>query len=223
MTHPNRYVAAIVDRDGVPRLVAKVATDDQGAQRLANEVLAVQEIAPLLRAPLATPRIVAHEFGLLVFEFVPWLPRRDPTALPEDVAFALGEFYGVSGANSCMGATHGDFAPWNILRSGKRWTLLDWEAATLRGRPFEDICHYFVQSHSLLGRPSQDAIVDGFRRGSGSVGVAVRAYAAGAKLDIDLATRSLQSYLVTSTQSLLPEGRSHGAMIRERLSRCLEK
>ncbi len=118
---------------------------------------------------------------------------------------------------------HGDFAPWNLLRTTEGWTLLDWEAASLHGRPFEDLCHYFVQSHTLLGRPSPDAIVDGFRRGTGEIAGVIRAYADGAKVDTDLAASSLHAYLMTSSQSLLPEDRDRGTRARDRLRRRLER
>jgi hypothetical protein len=216
-------VVSIIDGDGVPRLVAKLATDTEGARRLANEVSAIEQIASLLGAPLSAPVVVAQATGLAVFEFVPWLPRRDATELPAEVAFALGRFYLACDSKNGCGAVHGDFAPWNILQTTEGWTLLDWEAASLHGRPFEDLCHYFVQSHVLLGRPSQDAIVDGFRHGTGEIGGIVRAYADGAKVRMDLAASSLHAYLVTSSQSLLPEDRDRGARARDRLRRRLER
>ncbi len=86
-THSNRYLAAIIDRDGVPRLLAKVATDAEGARSLANEVSAIEQIAPLLGEPLSAPVVVARATGLAVFEFVPWLARRDATELPAEVAY----------------------------------------------------------------------------------------------------------------------------------------
>jgi hypothetical protein len=222
-THPNRYLGVIIDGDGAAQLAAKIATDDEGARRLAREASAIDRLTPSLPEPLAAPHIVARDDGLLVFEFVPWLPRRDPTQVPEAVAFALGELYGVDGMCTGTGVQHGDFAPWNLLRTRHGWTLLDWEEASFDGAPFADLCHYFVQAHGLLGRPTAGAIVDGFRQGTGEVGAAVRAYADGAKLDVQLAASCLRSYLLTSSNLLLPADRGRGARVRSQLVRRLER
>jgi hypothetical protein len=217
-THPNRYVAVIIDGDAVPVLLAKLAIDDEGVRHLAEEVTAVDGIGRLLPSPLRAPIVVANESGLIVFEFVPSQKRRDPTALPQEVAFALGQFTG-----ACGTPVHGDFAPWNLLQTADGWVLVDWEAASLDGRVFDDLCHYFVQSHALLGKPSQDEIVDGFSRGSGAIGTAVRAYAEGAGIASGLAVESLRDYLASSAQSLLPADRDRGARARERIHRRLER
>jgi hypothetical protein len=222
-THPNRYLVAIIDRSGSPTLLAKVAADDDGARALAREVNAIEEIAASLQAPLMAPRVVGHEHGSVVFEFVRWRPRRDATVLPSEVAFALGALYRAHGANDGTGPSHGDFAPWNLLRTYDGWALVDWEAASLHGQPFADLCHYFVQSHASLGRPSRQTLVEGFRRRTGAIGDALRAYADGAGVDVDHAEAALHSYLLTSAQSLLPPDRALGMRVRDRIRRTLER
>jgi hypothetical protein len=222
-THPNRYTAAIIDRSGSPILLAKVAGDDDGAHALERERCAIEDIASSLQAPLRSPRIVAHEPGSVVFEFVRWRTRRDPASVPSEVAFALGQLFAAHRADDGTGAAHGDFAPWNLLQTDGGWTLVDWEAASLHAQPFSDLCHYFVQAHAALGRPSTDAIVAGFRHRTGAIGDALRAYADGAAIDVDLAEAALAAYLTTGAQSLLPSDRAAGARVRDRIRRSLEK
>jgi hypothetical protein len=198
-------VALILDEAGVCRLVAKVGTEAHDETKAAREATALERVAELVPAPLYVPRLLAHEPAVLLFEFVPWTPRRHPWQLPEEVAFALGQFFraGADGVDR-RGAVHGDCAPWNLLRTTTGWVLVDWEEASTAGLPFQDVCHYLVQAHILLHRPSARALLDGFLLGTGSVGRAVRAYAEGACLPPEEAGPFLRSYLVESSRAVLP-------------------
>jgi hypothetical protein len=206
LQHPNRYIVAILGPDGAPRLAAKVATEEAGACQIAAEAYALERVAPLLSPPLVAPRVVGYEHGVIVLEWCPWTQRRDVTEMPEDIAFALGQFFACGRDSDGLGPVHGDFAPWNVLQTRNGWFVLDWESASLNGRPFEDLSHFFVQAHVLLGRPSQDDIVEGFRDGTGAVGRAVRAYASGAGVPVDEAEHALRTYLDTSSEVLLQNG-----------------
>jgi hypothetical protein len=223
MTHPNRYVAAILDRTARPRMIAKIAVDDEGVRHLAAEASALAELSPLLPPPLTAPALIEKDRGVLVFDFVPWVVRSDVANLPLEVAAALGEFFRSGRTSDGRGPTHGDFAPWNLLRTTRGWTLIDWEAASPQGEPFTDVCHFFVQSHVLLGRPSDLDIVAGFKHGHGPVGAAVRAYADAAELPFEQAAPALQSYLSTSAGKLLPHDRERGARARDRLLRKMDR
>lgn len=47
---------------------------------------------------------------------------------------------------------HSDLAPWNVLRSPRGLTLIDWEAARAGDEPLRDLAHYVVQRAWLLRR-----------------------------------------------------------------------
>ena len=58
----------------------------------------------------------------------------------------------------------------------------------------------------MLGRPSRQAVLHGFRAGRGWVGEAVAAYADGAGLPVDEAAPALRRYLATVESRLRPMG-----------------
>jgi len=198
--HPGRFVALVVGPSGQPLALGKVATDPAGLAGLEAEAEALQLLGPHLQEPLAAPELIAASEGVLVFGVVDYRPRLRSWRLPVDVARAIGAFHR-SGAES--GASHGDFAPWNLLRRGTRWVLIDWEHARAGAPPWHDVWHYLVQGHALLGRPSQDELVAGWR-GSGWVARALRAYAEGAGLAPEDSERWLDPYLESSKADLDP-------------------
>jgi aminoglycoside phosphotransferase (APT) family kinase protein len=115
-----------------------------------------------------------------------------------------------------IGAAHGDFAPWNMLRTESGWVLIDWEAATDAAPPFFDACHFLVQSHSLLGRPSMDELVRGFGQGEGWIGSALHSYADGAGLTGVDPERSLVSYLEVTEGSVRVQRKSEARGLHAR-------
>jgi hypothetical protein len=203
--HPGRYVAVILDGQGRAHSVAKLATDDGGRQALGAEAQNLRALGALLHRPLAAPRILGEEPGILLLEPIPWNPRMRCWALPEKVAFALGRFFraGAGDEGGLEGATHGDFAPWNLVRSDGWWVLLDWEHARASGPSFHDPLHFLFQSYDLLGRPRRRALLAGVQ-GKGSVGRAVRAYAEGAGLDPQDAGQSFATYLRSRLSQIDP-------------------
>jgi aminoglycoside phosphotransferase (APT) family kinase protein len=106
-------------------------------------------------------------------EAVPWEARARPWLLPLDVAEALGAL-----ARGTPTLSHGDVAPWNLLRTRAGWRLVDWEHAG-EGIPFQDLFHFLFRAHVHLGRPRYRSLLAGLD-GRGAVGRAIHAYARGA-------------------------------------------
>src|ERR671936_3171995 len=207
--HPGRFVALIVGERGDCRGLAKIATESEGRSALQNEARALGSLAPLLPPPLSAPRLLARDTGLLLLEPIRWVPRRNPADLPDEVARAMGAFFGADGDEQ-MGPTHGDFAPWNLLETAGGWVLVDWEEARDRDRPFFDLFHYLFMAHQNLAAYSREDFLDGLE-GKGPAGRAIAAYAeAGDLRDVDL--RELLVFYLRSSSQLLdlasPDGRS---------------
>jgi hypothetical protein len=225
--HPGRYIAVLLDRDGAGVAVAKVASDDPGRACLDREAESISTLGSLLTPPLQEPTIVAREPGLLLLRTVQWQPRLRPWRLPEEVAAGLGALFARRARIAegvAVGPAHGDCAPWNLLRTGDGWTLVDWEDALAEAPPFFDPFHYVVQSHVLLGRPSLQAIRNGIR-GRGEAGTAIRVYAEAAGLDLGEARRLFPAYLRVSQARLdlqTPDG-LNGLLARRRLLRAEEE
>lgn len=219
----DRAVALILDRDGRPRGVAKVALDDAGRAKLAREVEGIVRVGGQVSPPLSVPRLLAVEPGLVIFESVPWKVRARPWILPAEMAEALGRLHrrGTIGSPG-LGPGHGDLAPWNVLRTADGWCLVDWEEASETAPAFEDPFHYLVQAHALLGRPSRADLVEGVS-GRGSVGRALAAYADAADIDRATLAETFVDYLRRSRSGLQPERRDHrvGIVARDRLLAAL--
>jgi hypothetical protein len=207
--HPGRFVALIIGESGNCHGLAKIATESIGQIALDNEARALDSVAKLLPPPLSAPRLLARDTGLLLLEPVRWVPRRRPWVLPDEVARAMGAFFGAHGDDE-LGPTHGDFAPWNLLETERGWVLVDWEEARERDRPFFDLFHYVFMAHQNLAAFSREDFLDGLE-GRGRIGRAIAAYAEGADLrDVDL--RELLIFYLRSSSQLLdlasPDGRS---------------
>jgi hypothetical protein len=187
-SHAERYVAVLLDRAGRETAVAKLALDERGRAKLARERSLIERLRPDLPDPLRAPELVAADDDVLVFRPAPWRPRVRPWVLPQEVAAALGDFH------ASTGAAHGDFAPWNLLEFAGAWTLIDWEDATLAGRPLDDLFHYLCQSAKHLGRPRADGLHDALA-GDRWAGRAFRAYAGAVGLDASDATALFDDYL----------------------------
>jgi len=217
--HAGRFVAAVIDERGKPHAVAKVALEREGSQALEREGEALLSFGRFLPAPLTVPRIILREEGLLLFQPVAWQPRRRPWMLPVEVATALATFHTAGDRFGHPGLTHGDFAPWNLLRTNREWVLTDWEEAAENGQPFFDLFHYLVQAHLNLRRPSRQAFLEGLN-GKGQIGSAIAAYSAELGVGKDAARPALVSYLGASASSLdtaTPAGRIQLAGRRELL------
>ena len=194
--HPGRWVALLITKDGAIEAVAKVATNARMQKALDDEGAALKTLAPLLPAPLAGPRVLAQERGLMLLEVVQWRAGVRSWGLPEEVAHALGIFFRRNAVDEgeTKGLAHGDFAPWNLFRTPPGWTILDWEHAEERAEPFFDVLHYVTMAHSLLGHPSRRAILDGVL-GYGWIGRVMAAYARGANVSLQPLPEIFIAYL----------------------------
>jgi hypothetical protein len=220
-TQLGRSVVIVLSPSGVPRAIAKVATDARNWPQLEAEAEALCTLGPLLPPPLLAPRLMGHGDGFLLLEPAVWRPRLRPWRLPPEVARALGQFFRAHtavGEVPTVGLVHGDFAPWNLLRTSDGWLLLDWECAQAEGLPFYDVFHYLIQSHALLGQPSPRALRAGLC-GHGWIGASIHAFAEGAGLPADAAASFVASYLEHSRARLSQEsyGYTRGIRARERL------
>jgi hypothetical protein len=217
--HPGRYVALILDKSGAPVIFAKLATDGPGEDALRMEAMFLKNLAPTLPTPLSAPCIVYESPGLMLLEWIEWKSRLAPWRLDEEVAEALGTWFQRQRSprsDGLLGPSHGDFAPWNLLRTAEGWSLVDWEHAAYERAPFFDLSHYLVQGHSLLARPTLKAMMEGIRQRRGWVGRAVDAYARGAEVDALEARASMQSYLLATFSSLKPRTAHERAGVRIR-------
>ncbi len=193
-----------------------------GAQALAAERLAVEGYASRIPPPLLAPKVLSHSEGVLVLEAMTWRPRAFPWRLPDDVAFALGAFFrATSQTQGASGAAHGDFAPWNLLRTEDGWGVVDWEDFRSEAPPYFDLFHYLVQSGSELRRPLRRTILDGLG-GRGWVAGAIGAYAAGAEVDAREGTRFLREYLHISAAELGLVAPRRSVRVRSRMLQLLD-
>jgi hypothetical protein len=186
-SRPGRYIALVVDGAGRSRMWAKVAETDVGMASLNTERDALAHYGQRLGAPLRPPKIVKMTDHALFLEPVEWRPRIRPWQLTEDVVRALALL-------NRAGISHGDFAPWNLLKSASGWVVVDWESAAPAGTPFFDLFHYLVQSHVLLGRPRRREIVAAID-GEGRLGRLVRLYATAHDVSLARAPTAFGSYL----------------------------
>jgi hypothetical protein len=188
--HEDRYLAQVVSKDGVCRIVSKMATDQLGQRALSNEVQAIAAFGSRLSPPLSAPRVLASRpEGVVIFEGISWRPRPRPWLLRPGIAFALGKLFAATREDQeeVVGFSHGDFTPWNLLEGHNRWVLINWEAARTGVVAFFDLFHYLIEAHLVLCQPSVTALRQGLA-GVGWVGSALEAYAEGAgvpRSDVD--------------------------------------
>jgi hypothetical protein len=212
----------IVSEDGRTTRIAKVATDPESHGPLDREAESIVRLGRMLAPPIHAPTIAAHEPGLLILEGEPWLPRTRPWFVGETVARAMGSFFAAGSSDLAQGPAHGDFAPWNLLRTEGGWLLIDWEFAAMDAPPFYDLFHHLVQGLVLLGRPALHELLSGLRRGDNWVGSAIRAYAVGAGITPSDPSSFFRRYLELSRERMLVEPhpplraiRTRDAMLRE--------
>jgi thymidylate kinase len=190
-----KFVALALDEDGTCRAVAKIGLQGRARDRINKERHAIERLGHLLPPPVAAPRVLGQDDGVLILDVVTPRPRLQSWRLPEEVAYALGVFFRAGcDASGNAGPAQGDCAPWNLMKTDDGWVLVDWELARYDVTPFFDLFHYLTESHAMLGRPSISAIEKGLR-GQGWVARVVDAYAAGAGADARDARPMFSSYL----------------------------
>jgi len=216
--HPGRFLAIVLDSTGRSSMFVKVARDTPGARALATERQALEAFGAALPPPLIAPKLLGDSEGVLVFESLEWRARALPWRLPQEVAFALGVFFrSASDSAGSTGVAHGDFAPWNLLRTETGWALVDWEDFRADAPAYFDLFHYMIQANSELWRPLRRTIVDGVAL-KGWVGDVIRAYAAGAEIDAGESPHFLREYLRISSATLDPNAPARGARVRSKMS-----
>lgn len=225
--HTGRFFALIVDGHGDPHVLVKVATDGVGILALEREAAHIDELGPLLSPPLRAPTVIDRGEGVLALQAERWKAHWRPWCLDDDVARAIGRFFAArkheDGDGLPVGPAHGDFAPWNLLRTDEGWVLVDWEQAAHAQPAFYDLFHHLVQTHVLLHRPARLVLLDAVT-GKGPMASALHNYARTASVDASLAPECFRSYLLLSTSALDPDradGRA-GLEIRSRLARSLD-
>jgi thymidylate kinase len=223
--HRGRYVATITDMGGTPRAWAKIATDQEGRAALAREADAISRLGSLLSAPVTAPRVIERTDGVLLLEPVTWEIRLRPKRLPTVVAAALGNLFRKSAVNGLhAGGAHGDCAPWNLLRSGPRWVLVDWEEASHDAPPLFDVLHYHVQSLILLERRSAEEILETLTNPNGRIHETLDAYVSAAGLAVEDVTKFIGPYLEFSGRALSRAGTEtkRGRFVRQRMLRMID-
>ena len=136
--------------------VVKVGSPDDAALRHESAMLMMpmQFIPSIVRPQVLWSGLWRDQFVLATHAVrraarAPWTPR-DVVPVAEALATA-----GPDGAP----ITHGDLAPWNLVRSAGGLVLLDWEFARFADEPLHDLAHFIVQGGALLGRYRPDEAV----------------------------------------------------------------
>jgi hypothetical protein len=94
--------------------------------------------------------------------------------------------------------------------------VIDWEAAGTGYPLMFDLFHYLVQSHSLLGRPTQAEIEHALDHGKGDVGRAMSGFVSGVGVNRDSLDPEFIRYLKFSRKMLDPELPQHASAIKAR-------
>jgi hypothetical protein len=211
----HRWLALILDREGIPRHALKIGLSDLDRAAIEAEKETIRLVTPTLQEPLAAPMLEDAPVGVLAMRPVRWHYRPHIAHLPIPVAAGLGTLFKSATGDVTVGRVHGDLAPWNLLGDTNQWVLVDWEASTDTGRAFHDLFHWVVQSHSLLSTPDADDIVDGLLGFQGNLGAAIVAFASAAGIDPELAPIEFGNYLRQSK----PRSDTSGTRLASALSR----
>ncbi len=173
-----RFIFGLLDPERKCRTIVKCATDDVGGRLIEAEAAALQTLKgkfpaiPELRAKLATTACRAFAMDFIA-EPSRLLTRVERIALAKQwiwpgAAVPLGSLapweaiahprLDTDGAMVRSVVFHGDFAPWNIRRSGNQWMVIDWEKASPHGPPLWDLLHYEVHEEILVNRSTTEKV-----------------------------------------------------------------
>lgn len=152
-SHGGRLVAGLAHDAALTAVVKLGPEGDEGLER---EVTALETVrgGPAFRVPtllhagrwdgrsLVATRGVAVDRPILDTE--------------EALAVSVALTTGLTGAGPIV---HGDFAPWNVLRSGPDVVLVDWEGWRAEPDPLFDLANFVTQRGQLLGLYEPDQAV----------------------------------------------------------------
>jgi hypothetical protein len=131
------------------RVVVKVAPDHDSA--LAHENEALQRLhGAIPGVVLPVVRWVGSWRGQLAMatDALALAPDRRDIDLEEALAIAIAL---ARGSERHGPVVHGDFAPWNILRTLDGIALVDWESSRFELDPLYDLAHFVTSKGTLLG------------------------------------------------------------------------
>lgn len=144
---PGRCIAAL-STEGFPRYVLKIGTSDD--HRLQNEGSFLGNLSGM-RFPFSVPELLFAEFvgDHFVLMSRAWENSRQVGLLSRDALLDITGALAAAG-NGSRSVVHGDFAPWNLLRTPQGLGLVDWESARFADEPLRDMIHYLVQAGAHL-------------------------------------------------------------------------
>jgi RecA/RadA recombinase len=152
---PGRLILSAC-RDGRMYVIVKIGSANDAALRHEAAMLAtpLHPGLPLVRPTLTWSGEWRNHLVLVTraaqrCSTVPWTAHE---VVPLAAALATA---GADGAP----LTHGDLAPWNLIRTAEGPVLLDWESARWTDEPLHDLAHFVVQAGALLGRYGPDRAV----------------------------------------------------------------
>lgn len=152
---PGRLILSVC-RHGRMDLIVKIGSTDDAALRHEAAMLATP-LHPDL--PFVRPKPTWSGEWRSHFVLVAHAAQRASTAV-----WTAHEIVPLAAALATAGAdgaplTHGDLAPWNLIRTAEAPVLLDWESARWTDEPLHDLAHFVVQEGALLGRYGPDRAV----------------------------------------------------------------
>jgi hypothetical protein len=151
---PGRLIVGFA-AEGTLRVVAKVGTrDDHGLKREATFLASLNGRGP---RDFAVPTLRwAGDWHDRYVVAVDGHAAVAPVTITDAVQVAVALSSAVVGG---MTMTHGDFAPWNLVRTASGLLLRDWEDARTPCEAMVDLTHFVLQSGSLLGTLNPDEAI----------------------------------------------------------------
>jgi hypothetical protein len=137
-------------------LVLKTAPDHDRVEREAGVLRRVHGNIPGVIAPAVHwVRPWREQLAMATAALTPTRDARDVDVEEAlDVAVALAQ-----GTEEDGPVVHGDFAPWNALRTPDGVALVDWESGRFELDPMYDLAHFVTSQGSLLGsHPPVEAV-----------------------------------------------------------------
>jgi thymidylate kinase len=149
-SYRDRWIVGRADAEALREIAKSGTLDDDGLRREAAALRVLTERS--LRVPTL---LFAGESA---DRFVVRMAAEEPTGTGTDLT--TDELVGVCRSLLDLGVTHGDLAPWNILRTDGGLVVIDWEQFVAEHTPLLDLVHYHVQAGALLGRGEPPAVAD---------------------------------------------------------------